>query len=858
MENFTWIEPFEKISRWLFTFKDKREELVPILQSIGIKNGLYDEPKEKILLQDIDPFSFIAQILKHSNYDNRNTLLKKLKESQNLSFTLPKNYSGVPNVIALKANLFAFKAERNVDDISHLWKLFEAIHEGTDLSEFFDATLEINQTAIGKLTQMMFVLFPRRFFPLDSQTKNWLVSSGLLSCQKNIKWKQYYHLINTLKYRYKTSLPQLSYTCWFINEYVFNQETAAKLLGIRLRSVSNGVAYIQGFETSEKKQIALEVNQRSAYFNILGEERIPEQLNINSEFRHVGNSNLKKHAPQLADKNICVIRTHKSFDWFNFLAILDWYESGIVPLFDHHLSQRTKEQQHMNIPLNQILSGPPGTGKTYATTEFAVQIAVPEWYKNLVSDHNKREKIKAKYDELIDKKQIAFTTFHQSFAYEDFIEGLKAYIPENEDKIAYKVEDGIFKRVAIAATKALGVSHSESLGLNLEPTIWKISLGERWENERQQRYFENNQARIGWNGVGDLTKDRIEKQQKYYDSLTANTHNTLSSFSTTMKVGDVLLCLKDQNTVQAIGIVKSDYYFDSNTDDDYVHVRDMDWILKDINFNILDLNHQTVLVQKTVYELKRMSWSKIVEELKKQNIVDLPSIEKNKNENYVLVIDEINRGNISKIFGELITLIEEDKRGNQKDARELILPYSKEPFSVPSNLYLIGTMNTADKSLTQLDLALRRRFEFKEILPDGSLLTSANQYDVDIVRLLNKVNQRIQYLKGKDFQIGHAYFMPLCEKFDSESDYIVVLKRILLNKVLPLLQEYFFSHLSHIGLVLNDNPQDEQSKKIIIETHQNSLFPFAETLPKVNPLYAIQLNMACFDSIQRIKQIYAE
>ncbi|KQE18435.1 5-methylcytosine-specific restriction enzyme B [Acinetobacter pittii] len=187
----------------------------------------------------------------------------------------------------------------------------------------------------------------------------------------------------------------------------------------------------------------------------------------------------------------------------------------------------------------------------------------------------------------------------------------------------------------------------------------------------------------------------------------------------------------------------------------------------------------------------------------------------------------------------------------------MTLPYSKEPFTVPSNLYLIGTMNTADKSLTQLDLALRRRFEFKEIVPDIHVLESANQYDFDIVQMLDKINQRIQCLKGKDFQIGHAYFMPLCKKIYDEKTYIETLQRILTNKILPLLQEYFFSTLDHIGLVLNDNSLDEPSKRIVVQANlEGELFPFAEKLPKFNALYSIRLNKNCFKSVERIKQIY--
>jgi 5-methylcytosine-specific restriction enzyme B len=519
----------------------------------------------------------------------------------------------------------------------------------------------------------------------------------------------------------------------------------------------------------------------------------------------------------------------------------------------------------MKEPLNQIFYGPPGTGKTYATTERAVQIADPEWYASLTeTDKVKRHKaIKEKYDELIKAKQIAFTTFHQSFSYEDFIEGLRAYVPESQDKIAYKIEEGVLKNIALDAEKALGINKVIDIGLNESPKIWKISLGETSDTQRRKKYFDQQEARIGWNNSGNLLNERTQAELDYFKSLGPNDQTSLLNFSEEMKVGDVILCLKERISIQAIGVITSDYYFDEEAykaDSDFAHVRKVNWIAKDISLNILSLNNGKQLGVMTVHDLFRMSWAKILDELKAQNIkidgiTDQVTLAHQKN-NYVLIIDEINRGNISKIFGELITLIEDDKRSGRKDAREVVLPYSKELFSVPENLYLIGTMNTADKSLTQLDLALRRRFIFEEILPDPTTLEAANQYGFDIVEMLTKINQRIQVLKGKDFQIGHAYFMPLCKVFETESTYLETLQNILSHKILPLLQEYFFSNLECIGLVLNDNEQGDMPCIIEKIESGDSLFPFAETLPKFNPLHSIKLNLSCFNSIERIQQIY--
>ena len=182
---------------------------------------------------------------------------------------------------------------------------------------------------------------------------------------------------------------------------------------------------------------------------------------------------------------------------------------------------------------------------------------------------------------------------------------------------------------------------------------------------------------------------------------------------------------------------------------------------------------------------------------------------KTQNQNFVLIIDEINRGNVSQIFGELITLIEDDKRLGKAEALEVILPYSKEKFGVPANLYIIGTMNTADRSVEALDAALRRRFSFVEMTPKPELV--ANQMDgISLSKVLETINKRIEVLLDKDHQIGHSYFMSV----ETSDD----LKSAFKNKIIPLLQEYFFGDYGKIGLVLGSSfvsvEKNTDSKKL--------------------------------------------
>ena len=182
---------------------------------------------------------------------------------------------------------------------------------------------------------------------------------------------------------------------------------------------------------------------------------------------------------------------------------------------------------------------------------------------------------------------------------------------------------------------------------------------------------------------------------------------------------------------------------------------------------------------------------------------------KSPDENFVLIIDEINRGNISNIFGELITLIEDSKRAGKDEALSITLPYSKETFSVPSNLYIVGTMNTADRSLTQIDTALRRRFYFEEMMPNPDLLEGLVIDNINICNLLKCLNERIEALYDREHTLGHAFFMELLEEDKKNID---TLAAIFKNKVIPLLQEYFFDDWGKIQLILGEQVIKEKAQ----------------------------------------------
>ena len=238
---------------------------------------------------------------------------------------------------------------------------------------------------------------------------------------------------------------------------------------------------------------------------------------------------------------------------------------------------------------------------------------------------------------------------------------------------------------------------------------------------------------------------------------------------------------------------------------------------------------------------------------KLRDFCDMPKYERQKffNENtpkYAIFIDEINRGNISKIFGELITLIEPSKRLGADDEIMVELPYSKEKFGVPSNLYIIGTMNTADRSIALMDTALRRRFEFVEMMPEYDNLNKINIEGINIGEMLKTINERIEYLYDRDHTIGHAYFMGVTD--------IKTLANVFKNKILPLLQEYFYDDWEKIRLVLGDSQKDENLQLVKIKRNMAAEKLFRGKIDYIDDKILYEINSEAFNNPQSYIEIY--
>ncbi len=493
--------------------------------------------------------------------------------------------------------------------------------------------------------------------------------------------------------------------------------------------------------------------------------------------------------------------------------------------------------------LNQILYGPPGTGKTYHTINRALAILDPDY----LDKHDDRRDLQRRFDELRNEDRVRFVTFHQSFSYEDFVEGLRAHHDDDTQSIRYEVEPGVFRRLVEDAT--LSREGADSVGVVSSAQAWKISIDGTGPSERRRECFRRGQARIGWGHVGDLgNQRRPASQQEAFDAESATNQNTLMAFAEGIKVGDLLLCISSAKTVQAVGVVAGDYEFDDSEPElwgDYLHTRRVNWLATDLDLDLVNMNGGKSFTLKTVYPLTRMSPAEVMG-LIKPAAAKAPPVESP----YVLIIDEINRGNISRIFGELITLIEPSKRAGREEALSVHLPYSKKLFSVPDNVYIIGTMNTADRSLTGLDIALRRRFVFEEVAPDPEVLRHITVDGVNMATLLQVMNRRIEVLLNRDHCIGHSYFLPL-ERDPS----LPALADIFRRQVLPLLQEYFFEDWERVSWVLNDHRKNDRTLQFVVRSEHDVEGLFGDDSVAPNVVHPWRVQESALERIESYMQI---
>ncbi|MDI1316897.1 AAA family ATPase [Flavobacterium sp.] len=449
--------------------------------------------------------------------------------------------------------------------------------------------------------------------------------------------------------------------------------------------------------------------------------------------------------------------------------IIDGGNGANPPLPPTIANPHNNNNNQFNMTLNTILFGPPGTGKTYSTIDLALNIL------NVNIENLPREQRKSHFTNFQKDNRVFFTTFHQNMAYEDFIEGIKPLEPKEDDEfLKYEIQDGLFMKACIEATYNF-----------------------------IKRNFPDNEQEI-----------QIRTFNQLYDQLYDDVEQAGETALNTLNGGNVLVSVTEQgnfsvkhvNGVRTYTVSRNrlaplferfpDLAVINNIHEEFRNIiggcnSTAFWSVLNAIQNLQPNQEQD---DNDEIELKYEDKKNIVKSYWKNAEYQL--FTNDNSEPFVFIIDEINRGNVAQIFGELITLIEEDKRLGKAEEIRLELPYSKTPFCVPPNLYIVGTMNTADKSVEALDTALRRRFSFVPKLPEEDKLSTTTD-GINLVLMLTKINERLKVLKDSDHTIGHAWLWNIYNVTD--------LRKAFSDKIIPLLQEYFYNDYEKLGLVLGDN-----------------------------------------------------
>lgn len=881
MEQFKWTEFYSEFADSLLQYADKRDDLINKVKEIYIRANMKLPTLEKDNnIVDIDPFTVFALFNKNIKDESRIILLKQIKDIFGISAEVPQSFDGIPIVDPRSATFYYFIGKREKTDIENLWRLFKAAIEYSDTkenkSEFIDAfNSAISQKGVSwNITMGLYWIRPFTFINLDSCNRKFFENNkGRFMPELNItnlfrtpvSAEDYLQFMEKVKVVIKEydGFPHLSYSAWMMSKEDHDAFYGEKYWPLLEEFNPN-------LSKDDWKKYICEVEmpfhpapmQMLKAMMELGGEATCKKLS--DEYgghvsAYVGDAvNLGKRVKKYFNLPSCMDDEQERFFPFPFLgrkvfedgtkcysykirpelyaALKEIDLSGISPYYEGC----EEEMTGTDVNKNTILYGPPGTGKTYNTVNYAVAIIENKPLADVeIEDY---ADVLKRYNEYKEDGLIEFTTFHQSYGYEEFIEGIKPVMDSEADEpsdIRYAIEDGLFKDFCNKASLPAVKETKRDFGLNKNPTIWKVSLWSTGDNPTRTECLENGHIRIGWDAYGaEITENT--------DFSEMGGKKVLNAFISRMKIGDIVFSCYSSTTIDAIGVVTGDYeWCGEQYDDGLNRRRKVNWIVKGINEDILDINGGVSMTLSAVYNLKNITISDAMAIIEKH----LPGSAAD-NKNRVFIIDEINRGNISKIFGELITLIEPTKRLGQDEELKTKLPYSQKPFGVPDNVYIIGTMNTADRSIATIDTALRRRFYFKEMMPDANVLADVKVRDLSISEMLENMNKKIAVLYDREHTIGHSYFLPL--KKDSTID---KLAEIFENEIIPLLQEYFYEDYEKISLVLGDNKKENLEDRFIVKTENDfeELFGNAERDFDVADTY--EINKKAFNKIEAYKYI---
>ena len=720
---YSWLPLFEELGRKLADFEQDQPQLVAYLTQADAQVAADQFATGTGPLVEMDPFTFFSLCTKYGSAKQL-SIFSSLKSQLSLAAATPTDVSGVPNANALLAWFFKYAKNRKPHVVPLLWQLYHQVQAGAVDEAVFAQVLGLPGVGWGKLTQGIFDVQPQRYIPLNAQTRPYFERWGLDS--QFPSYPAYMAAVAELVKLTGKKTYEISYEA-----YLENQPIPEK----PITYYCAGCAWDTGDQLPRFREEGLWQNGHEAKFtDEVKQVPVGARLAAKSTFVHRGTG-----ASTFRVKAYGTVTSNAGDGYQLGVA---WDDAGPGLPFDlsgtsmgkyqgtlHKISKPAEIQaiftpplrptppaDPMNVPyaLNTILYGPPGTGKTYGTIEIAAHIATGKTPEELAQSSDKTTMHKAAkrvFDELRGD-QIEFVTFHQNYAYEDFVLGIRPSL--SGEKVGFQRQEGVFFKICQRATENYLARPTDTPATFYRPF--------------QEVFTEFVQPLVEAEENGTSTTIPLQTAQGKTFHLTALNETNLSFINASG--GDKhTLALKTieaaYNVREYHGIGLSSYY-------------------KPLNYKLMELGR----AQRPTEPLK----------------------------NYVLVIDEINRANISRVFGELITLLEDDKRLGGDNALTVRLPGGEE-FAVPPNLYVLGTMNTADKSIALVDVALRRRFEFLGRYPDYQLLDAA------VRPVVQKLNDQIyEAKKSADFFIGHAYFL---------GKTMAELPDVLNKKVVPLLLEYF-------------------------------------------------------------------
>ncbi|WP_231488163.1 AAA family ATPase [Prevotella sp. MA2016] len=788
-----WIPLYTELAQALLSCKNNRKPLVDWIYSdisqVGESSLVeYLHMHDGSKITDIDPFSVFAIFNRPLRVINRVAMLQLFKKRFSLKSEVPTDFNGIPTVNSQRA--FFFSWDDNGERINDLWEIFENVIQGKDISLLFDKVIADGVPKYS-LTMVLYWISPYNYLNLDGRNRMLLKKYGFADDYPHLTYAEYTQLMQDVKNKMAgQSIPYNSFPDFSLAAYSFSSDSKVWMYKrfedafakdyIRMGSDAKGKLDFASYKTKKALGDAYrkivgntDVAIPNMYWQLMKDVRPGDIVVVFDSMKEKGSkvSHLlygwgKVTSDVIFDKNDDN-PIHRMVEWHKplpqepieenmtsntryFHQVKGVEADNIMSLLGiNNEEEITMDKdgidayiQLLKTNKNLILTGAPGTGKTYLAKAIAKQILK-------IEDD----------DELQKDKRFGFVQFHPSYDYTDFVEGLRPV--NNQSVVGFKRQDGVFKSFCKQAILSETADAETLSDINDNPTVWKVSLGGTYDNPTRTDCLDNGYIRIGWHEYGD-----VEDFNDYTDFQYGG-KNVLRAFQSGMQIGDLVVSCYSAKEVDAIGVVTGEYDYRADGGE-YPRYRGVRWLVKGIKENILELNNNKTFTLSTVYKANITAEAalKIVQKYSQVNLA-AP-----KKDFAVFIIDEINRGEISKIFGELFFSIDPGYRGvagRVKTQYQNLIEEGdvfKDGFYVPDNVYIIGTMNDIDRSVESMDFAMRRRFTWKEVTAKDSMkMLDGTPYENEAKQRMESLNNAILNVRGlgEAYQIGAAYFRKISD-----------------------------------------------------------------------------------------------